>query len=76
MRNCYRNCKEECNKYKLATCVYYMSKKEYKFKLAIRNSTVCHCGEIMVMARFRGETFKLCTSCNSEAMRIRRLLVG
>ena len=73
---CYRNCKEVCDKLKRATCLYYMSEQEYRFRQAIKNRIICRCGGVMVQARFRGEEFNLCTSCTDEAWRIRRMVAG
>ena len=74
--NCYRHCKEACDKFKKASCIYYMSEAEYKFRRAIQGRMVCECGGVMVKAKFRGTEFLLCTSCRNDVMRIRRLLVG
>ena len=74
--NCYRHCKEACDKFKKASCIYYMSEAEYKFRIAIKNRSICRCGGIMVSARFRGEEFNLCTSCRNDAPEIRKLMVG
>ena len=74
--NCYRHCKEACDRLRQASCLYYMSETEYTFRQAIKNRMVCECGSVMVQARFRGEEINLCTSCRNDAPEIRRLLVG
>ena len=76
MKKCYRNCKEECDRIKLATCIRYMGYSEYVLRKTISRSKVCSCGELKVKAIFRQENTMICTSCNESAMKIRRILVG
>ncbi len=67
---CYRDCIEGCDDIKIMYCLRRLSKKQYEFKRAIRDSRICDCGEVMPVVKYREKKRRICFSCK------RGLLVG
>ena len=68
--NCYRtNC--ECDDIKKMYCIYKISEKQHKIKIAIakldKNRCII-CGERTIASKYQTVDTRLCTSCGTVAI--------
>lgn len=74
---CYRlECSRTCDRYKMQTCQYKLNRKQFKYKLRIKQYTCMDCGRKMVHAWYGGRETMICTHCNHPLQELQKAYVS